>query len=131
MVEFALSNAATTPPDAANLAGGAPMLPSLTIISRVRDAIALAQGKQKGFSDNHSRRKFNVFNVRELVLLDTKNLPLNLVNSVESDKIMHRFIGPFAALARHDTVYTIDLPKRQWRRSRRSTWSVLSGITIH
>ncbi|POM66336.1 Hypothetical protein PHPALM_17816 [Phytophthora palmivora] len=31
------------------------------------------------------------------------------VSSVESNKLKHRFVGPFAVLARHDTAYTIDL----------------------
>ncbi|POM61719.1 Pol protein [Phytophthora palmivora] len=80
-----------------------------TLTSRVRDAMASAQDKQKK---------------SELVLLDTKNLPLKVVSSVESNKLKHRFIGPFAVLARHGAAYTIDLPKSM------ATWGVLSGITI-
>ncbi|POM81744.1 Pol protein [Phytophthora palmivora] len=34
-----------------------------------------------------------------------------VVSSVESNKLKHRFIGPFAVLARHGAAYTIDLPK--------------------
>ncbi|POM78604.1 Hypothetical protein PHPALM_3848 [Phytophthora palmivora] len=49
--------------------------------------------------------------LRNIFLLDTKNLPLNVVSSVGSNKLKHRFIGPFAVLARHGTAYTIDLPK--------------------
>ncbi|POM70928.1 Pol protein [Phytophthora palmivora] len=45
------------------------------------------------------------------ILLDTKNLPLNLISSVGSNKLNHRFIRPFAALVRHGADYTIDLPK--------------------
>ncbi|POM59101.1 Pol protein [Phytophthora palmivora] len=45
------------------------------------------------------------------LLLDTKDLPLNVVSSVESNKLKHRFIGPFPVLARHSAAYTIDLPK--------------------
>ncbi|POM61160.1 Pol protein [Phytophthora palmivora] len=48
---------------------------------------------------------------RELDLLNTKNLPLKVVSSVESNKLKHRFIGPFAVPARHGAAYTIDLPK--------------------
>ncbi|POM81410.1 Pol protein [Phytophthora palmivora] len=47
----------------------------------------------------------------ELVLLDTKNLPLKVVSSVESNMMKHHFIRPFAVLARHGAAYTIDLPK--------------------
>ncbi|POM74609.1 Pol protein, partial [Phytophthora palmivora] len=37
--------------------------------------------------------------------------PLKVVSSVESNKLKHRFIGPFAVLVRHGAAYTIDLPK--------------------
>ncbi|POM79139.1 Pol protein [Phytophthora palmivora] len=53
----------------------------LTLIIRVRDAMASAQDRQTEYSD---KRK--------------------------SNKLNHRFIGPFAVLARHDAAYTIDLP---------------------
>ncbi|POM60118.1 Pol protein [Phytophthora palmivora] len=82
-----------------------------TLISRVRDAMALAQDKQKEYSDKKGRGNLNVFKQGELVLLDTKKLPTNLVSSVGSNKLKHRFIGPFAGLDRHGTAYTIDLPK--------------------
>ncbi|POM79963.1 Pol protein [Phytophthora palmivora] len=62
--------------------------------------MASAQDRQKKYSDKHGRGN-----------LDTKNLPLKVVNSVESNKLKHRFIGPFAVLARHGAAYTIDLPK--------------------
>ncbi|POM66931.1 Pol protein [Phytophthora palmivora] len=58
-----------------------------------------------------SRGNLNLFKEGELVLLATKNLPLKVVSSVESNKLKHRFIGPFAVLARHGAAYTIDLPK--------------------
>ncbi|POM64908.1 Pol protein, partial [Phytophthora palmivora] len=67
-----------------------------TLISRIRDAMALAQDKQKEYSDKTSRGNLNVFKEGDLVLLDTKNLPLKAVSSVESNKLKHRFIGPFA-----------------------------------
>ncbi|POM76842.1 Pol protein [Phytophthora palmivora] len=57
----------------------------------------------KSYSDKHGRVNLNVFKVGELVLLDTKNLPLKVVK--------HRFIGPFVALGRHSSACTIDLPK--------------------
>ncbi|POM63887.1 Pol protein [Phytophthora palmivora] len=34
-----------------------------------------------------------------------------VVSSVESNKLKHRFIGPFAVLAKHGAAYIIDLPK--------------------
>ncbi|GMF20661.1 unnamed protein product [Phytophthora lilii] len=54
----------------------------LCVIRRVRDAMANAQDKQQGYSDRHGRGNLNVFNVGDLVLLDTRNLPLNTVSSV-------------------------------------------------
>ncbi|POM61668.1 Pol protein [Phytophthora palmivora] len=72
----------------------------LTLISRIRDAMASAQDSQKEYSDKHGRGNLN-----------TKNLPLKVVSPVESNKLKHRFIGPFAVLARRGAAYTIDLPK--------------------
>ncbi|POM81645.1 Pol protein [Phytophthora palmivora] len=54
--------------------------------------MALAQGKQKEYSDRKGRGNLRV-------------------SSVESNKLKHRFIGPFAVLTRHGAAYTIDLPK--------------------
>ncbi|POM77143.1 LOW QUALITY PROTEIN: Pol protein [Phytophthora palmivora] len=58
--------------------------------------MALAQDKQKEYSDRNARGNLNVFKV---------------ASSVESNKLKYRFIGPFAGLARHGAAYTIDLPK--------------------
>ncbi|KAG2943644.1 hypothetical protein PC129_g22420 [Phytophthora cactorum] len=84
---------------------------TLNVINRVRDAMAIAQDRQKEYSDKHGRGNVNVFKVGDLVLLDTRNLPLDTVSSVGSNKLKHRFIGPFAVLPRHGALYTIDLPK--------------------
>ncbi|POM78446.1 Pol protein [Phytophthora palmivora] len=73
----------------------------LTLISRVRDAMALAQDKQKEYSDKTSRGNLNLFRKGDLVLLDTKNLPLK--QQVEAP-LRRTLCGPGAA-------YTIDLPK--------------------
>ncbi|POM61547.1 Pol protein [Phytophthora palmivora] len=78
---------------------------TLTLISRLRYAMASAQDKQKEYPERKGNGR------DELVLLDTKNLPLKVVSSVESNKLKHRFIGPFAVLVRHNAAYTIDLPK--------------------
>ncbi|KAG3054398.1 hypothetical protein PC121_g16320 [Phytophthora cactorum] len=83
----------------------------LNVINRVRDAMEISQDRQKEYSDIHGRGNINVFKVGDLVLLDTRNLPLDTVSSVGSNKLKHRFIGPFAVLARHGASYTIDLPK--------------------
>ncbi|GMF45526.1 unnamed protein product [Phytophthora fragariaefolia] len=83
----------------------------LNVISRVRDAMAQAQDRQKEYSDRSGRGNLNVFNVGGLVLLDARNLPLDTVSSVGSNKLKHRLIGSFAVLGRHGNAYTIDLPK--------------------
>ncbi|POM65338.1 Pol protein [Phytophthora palmivora] len=71
-----------------------------------------AQDRQKEYSDKHARGNLSVFKQGELVLLDTKNLPINLVSSVWSNKLKHRFIGPFAVLVRHGAAYTIDQDRK-------------------
>ncbi|GMF50515.1 unnamed protein product [Phytophthora fragariaefolia] len=83
----------------------------LNVISRVREAMAQVQDRQKVYSDQNGRGNLNVFNVGGLVLLDTRNLPLDTVSSVGSNKLKHRFIGPFKVLGRHGNAYAIDLPK--------------------
>ncbi|KAG3141164.1 hypothetical protein PC128_g25029 [Phytophthora cactorum] len=83
----------------------------LNVINRVRDAVAIAQDRQKEYSDKHGRGNVIVFKVGDLVLLDTRNLPLDTVSSVGSNKLKHSFIGPFAVLARHGASYINDLPK--------------------
>ncbi|POM69133.1 Pol protein [Phytophthora palmivora] len=72
--------------------------------------MASAHDKQKEYSDKKSRGNLNVFRKGDLVLLDTKNLPLKVVSSVESSNLKHRFIGPLAVLARHGAACAIDLP---------------------
>ncbi|POM77932.1 Pol protein [Phytophthora palmivora] len=54
--------------------------------------MASAQDKQKEYSDKKGRGNLTVF-------------------KQESNKLKHRFIGPFAVLARHGAAYIIDLPK--------------------
>ncbi|POM58900.1 Pol protein [Phytophthora palmivora] len=61
----------------------------LTLISRVKDAMAQAQDKQKEYADKKTLKP----------------------TAKASNKLKHRFIGPFAVLARHGVAYTIDLPK--------------------
>ncbi|KAG2793625.1 hypothetical protein PC118_g14311 [Phytophthora cactorum] len=73
----------------------------LNVINRVRNAMAIAQDRQEEYSDKHRRGNVNVSKVGDLVLLDTRNLPLDTVSSVGSNKLKHRFTGPFAVLARH------------------------------
>ncbi|KAG3055509.1 hypothetical protein PI125_g25705 [Phytophthora idaei] len=83
----------------------------LSVIDHVRGAVAVAPGRQKEYSDKDGRGNGNVFRVGDLVLLGTRSLPLDAVSSVGRGGLKHRFIGPFAVMARHGASYTIDLPK--------------------
>ncbi|POM77953.1 Pol protein [Phytophthora palmivora] len=107
-----------TPPGAANLAGrirglyrkwerGSESLffPGLgdrargfektVVIIYRRQADANQPAKQKECSDKKSRGNLNVFKEGDLVLLDTKNLSLKVVSSVESNKLKHQTLcGP-------------------------------------
>ncbi|POM63144.1 DNA/RNA polymerase, partial [Phytophthora palmivora] len=77
MVEFALNNAVSEiEPESLKRQLSSFFDDRLTLISRVRDAMASAQDKQMEYSDRNTRGNLNVFTVGELVLLDTKNLPL-------------------------------------------------------
>ncbi|KAG3027866.1 hypothetical protein PC120_g5191 [Phytophthora cactorum] len=80
----------------------------LNVINRVRDAMAIAQDSQKEYSDKHGRGNVNVFKVGDLVLLDTRNRPVDTVSSVGSNKLKHRFIVPFAVLTRHEACRSPD-----------------------
>ena len=73
--------------------------------------MALAKDRQKEYSDKHGRGNLSEFKIGDLVLLDTRNLPLRAVSSVESNKLKHRFIVPFTVLGRYGAAYTIDLPE--------------------
>ncbi|POM64777.1 Pol protein [Phytophthora palmivora] len=73
----------------------------LTLISRVRDAMASAQDKQKEYSDKPSKGNLNVFKEGDLDLLDTKNL----LQQVEAP--LHQTLCGLG----HGAAYTIDLPK--------------------
>ncbi|POM76028.1 Pol protein [Phytophthora palmivora] len=79
----------------------------------VDDRLALISrpGPKKEYSDKNGRGNLIVFKVDDLVHLDAKNLPLLLVSPVESNKLKHRFIGPFVVLGRHGASYTIHLRK--------------------
>ncbi|POM64898.1 Pol protein [Phytophthora palmivora] len=54
--------------------------------------MASALDKLREYSDKHGRGNLSIF-------------------KQGSNKLKHRFIGPFAVLARHGAAYTIDLPK--------------------
>ncbi|POM64743.1 LOW QUALITY PROTEIN: Pol protein [Phytophthora palmivora] len=78
-------------------------------ISRRRNGVNPEQ--TEAYSDKNGRGNLSVFMVGDLVLLNTKNLPLTLVRSIESNKLKHRFIGPVGVLGRYGAANTIDLVK--------------------
>ena len=52
------------------------------------------------------------FEVNELVLLYTVNLPGHAVTSVGSGKLLPKYAGPYRVLHRKGYAYTIELPRR-------------------
>jgi hypothetical protein len=80
------------------------------IRTRVRDAMAAAQDRQKENSDRHGRANTNVFEIGDLVLLNARNLPTQAVSAVGSTKLRPRFVGPFSVIGVHGNAYTLDLP---------------------
>ncbi|KAE9170642.1 hypothetical protein PF004_g27809 [Phytophthora fragariae] len=77
---------------------------------RVRDAMAAAQGTQKGQSDRQGRKNTQVFQLGDQVLLNAKNLPTQAVSAVGSTKLRPRFVGLFTVIGVHGHAYTLDLP---------------------
>ncbi len=80
------------------------------IIRFVQDSIANAVDRQKMNADRQGRKNQHVFNVDDLVLLSTKNLPEHAVSCLGSSKLLPRFVGPFKVLHRQGEAYTLDLP---------------------
>ncbi|GMF45654.1 unnamed protein product [Phytophthora fragariaefolia] len=77
---------------------------------RLRDAMAAAQDAQKERSDRHGRKNTQVFQLRDQVLLNAKNLPTPAVSAVGSTKLRPRFVGPFTVIGVRGHAYTLDLP---------------------
>ena len=78
----------------------------------VQDSIANAVDRQKRNADKHGRANDLLFNVGDLFLLSTVNLPKHVVNNVGSSKILPKYIGPFRVLRRKGNAYTIELHRR-------------------
>lgn len=76
----------------------------------VQDAIAEASDRQKKQADKNGRTNVFQFNVGDLVLLSTQNLPEHAVTAVGCGKLLPRYIGPFRVLTRRGLAYTLDLP---------------------
>ena len=66
--------------------------------------------RQKRNADKHGRANVLSFEINDLVLLSTVNLPKRVVTNVGSSKLLPKFIGPFRVLHRRDNAYTIELP---------------------
>ncbi|GMF26570.1 unnamed protein product [Phytophthora lilii] len=72
----------------------------LCVISRVRHAMANAQDKLKEYSDCHGRGNLNVFYGGTYPYSTLGTYHSNTVSSVGSNKLKHRFIGPFTVLGK-------------------------------
>ena len=82
------------------------------VVRFVQDSIANAVDRQKRNADKYGRANVLSFNVNDLVLLSTVNLPKHVVTNVGSSKLLPKYIGPFRVLQRRGNAYTIELPRR-------------------
>jgi len=81
------------------------------VLQRVRERMAESQDKQKQYADMKGRNNINIFNVGDLVLLSTKDLPKTALPSLEANKLQPRFLGPFKVVKRIGKVsYRLDIP---------------------
>ena len=80
------------------------------VIRFVKDSMANAIDRQKKNADRIGRANSNVFNVGDLVLLSTTNLPEHAVTCSGSSKLLPKYIGPFKVLNKLGDSYTLDLP---------------------
>ena len=94
----------------------------------IQDSIANAVDRQKLNADKHERAIVLLFNVGDLVLLPTVNLPKNVATNVGSSKLLPKCIGPFRVLRQKSNAYTIELPRRM--RTHPTFMSVVSARTI-
>uniref|UniRef100_A0AAV1TXS6 Uncharacterized protein n=1 Tax=Peronospora matthiolae TaxID=2874970 RepID=A0AAV1TXS6_9STRA len=86
------------------------LLTRKAVVRFVQDSIADALDRQKKNADKHGRANFLSFDIGDLVLLSTVNLPKRTVTNVCSSKLLPRYIGPFRVLRRMSNAYTIELP---------------------
>ena len=82
------------------------------VIRFVQDCLAESTARQKTNADKRGRANLNVFEIGDLVLLATKNLPEHAVTCTGSSKLLPRYIGPFKVTAVRGDSYTLDIPKR-------------------
>lgn len=75
----------------------------------LRDSIADAVDKQKHNEDARGRRNYAVYNVGDLVLLSTSNLPTHAFSNFTAAKLLPRFVGPFKVLRKTGNAYTLDI----------------------
>ncbi|DBA03328.1 TPA: hypothetical protein N0F65_004605 [Lagenidium giganteum] len=82
------------------------------ILRYVRDCVAEAVDTQKQHADAHGRGNHQEFNVGDLVLLSTENLPTHAVDNGSSRKLLPRYIGPYKVIFKRGEAYTRDLPSK-------------------
>ena len=51
-----------------------------------------------------------MFKIGDLVLLNTRNLPIHAVSAVRSTKLRPCFVGPFMVIGLHGNAYTLNFP---------------------
>ena len=88
------------------------LLTRQAVVRFVQDSIADAVDRQKRNADQSGRANVLSFNVGDMVLLSTVNLPTHAVTKVGSTKLLPKFIGPFRVLRCLGSAYTLELPRR-------------------
>ncbi|KAG4044987.1 hypothetical protein PC123_g19591 [Phytophthora cactorum] len=84
----------------------------VSVLCKVRDAMAASQDLQKEYADAQARGNVERFEAGGLVLLNAKNLPTHAVSAVFKTKLRPRFIGPLKIVAKKGLGYTLILPKK-------------------
>ena len=69
-------------------------------------------GRNETLINMEERANVLLFDVGNLVLLSTVNLPKHVVTNVGSSKLLPKYIGLFRLLRRKGNAYTIELPRR-------------------
>ena len=78
------------------------------VIRYVKGSIADAADRQKRDADG--RKNLNEFQIGDLVLLPTANLPKHAITSCASSKLVPKPVGPFAVQRVNGNAYTLDIP---------------------
>ena len=83
-----------------------------SVLRHVCDVMADSPDKQKEQADSKGRGCIVSYDVGDQVLLNSKNLPTNVVSAVYKTKLRPHFIGPFTVVTKKGLAYTLNLPRK-------------------